>query len=161
MAKTTNEKQIQPVAKHMNMAELCLDLNSPMINNRHMPIAGGSANWSRRTNLYNGSECNKPKRTAYLMISAPKIAIIIYRTATIPTSTMSGTFDPFKPKSINGDHYFHVSNNSTSELEGAWQHSKWLSIPSRRFAPKIEVTVGMADSLQTWKEYQGNLLDSW
>jgi hypothetical protein len=52
---------------------------------------------------------------AYLMISAPKIAIIIYRTATIPTSTMSGTFDPFKPKSINGDHYFHVSNNSTSE----------------------------------------------
>jgi hypothetical protein len=44
MAKTTNEKQIQPVAKHMNMAELYLDLNSPMINNRQMPIAGGSAN---------------------------------------------------------------------------------------------------------------------
>jgi hypothetical protein len=43
------------------------------------------------------------------MIRAPEIGKIIYRTATIPIITMSGTFDPFKPKDINGDHCFHLS----------------------------------------------------
>jgi hypothetical protein len=63
-----------------------------------MLIAGGSANWSRRTNLYNDSESTKPKWTAYLIVRTPNIGIKIYRTAVIPIITETGTFDPLKPE---------------------------------------------------------------
>ena len=123
-----------------------------------MPIAGGSANWSRRTNWYSGSECNRPKRTAHLTTSAPEIGKIIYRTATIPIITLIGTFDPFKPEDINGDRYFHHSTIRLVKEGRILTKIKRPRLPSRRFAPMIKVIVGMADSLQTWKECQGKLV---
>lgn len=61
-------------------------------------IAGGSANWSMRTNWYNVSDPTIPKWWAALTTPIPMSGKATYRTTRIPTVSHTPTPDLFKPK---------------------------------------------------------------
>jgi len=124
-----------------------------------MLIAGGSANWSRRTNLYNDSESTKPKWTAYLIVRTPNIGIKIYRTAVIPIITETGTFDPLKPENTfwssfwlfrNLHIYIYISSkrdadpSKYTESSITWRGALWSPISAFRkggITPIINPTI--------------------